>query len=168
MIKWKTLIRFKDVCVNKEHRVLLSYCPITAISALKVGHTCTASTATTDCGVATTTHLECSATAPTVCVCSTGYSGPTAGDCGGWHIPIVYCGRKKKEKTNKKRSAICSTWRSLCRRDSKPPNPPPHPTPTRTTHPPLPLILVWSCAVEETLNYNKASAPSFNKPRLHK
>ena len=101
---WKTLqiiwssqrffIRFKDVCVNKEHRVLLSYGPITAIPALKVGHTCTAGTVTTDCGVATTTHLECSATAPTVCVCSTGYSGPTGGDCGGWHIPIVYCGRK--------------------------------------------------------------------------
>ena len=52
------------------------------IPALKIGHTCTAGTATTDCGVTTTTHLECSATAPTVCVCSTGYSGSPGGDCG--------------------------------------------------------------------------------------
>ena len=99
-IKSKTLIRFKDVCVNKEHRVLLSYCRITAIPALKVGHTCTAGSATTDCGDATTTHLECSATAPTVCVCSTGYSGPTAATV----VDDKYSFLSKGKKTNKKHS----------------------------------------------------------------
>ena len=75
----------------------LVFYPVSAeIPALKIGHMWAAGTATTDCGNATTTHLECSATAPTVCVCFTVYSGPTAGDCGGWHIIIVYCGRKNK------------------------------------------------------------------------
>ena len=62
----------------------LVFYPVSAeIPALKIGHMWAAGTATTDCGNATTTHLECSATAPTVCVCSTGYSGSPGGDCGG-------------------------------------------------------------------------------------
>lgn len=59
---------------------ILNCCPITEIPALKVGHACTASTATAECGDATTTHLECSTTS-LVCVCSAGYIGATGGDC---------------------------------------------------------------------------------------
>ena len=174
-IKSKTLIRLKDVCVNKEHRVLLSCCPITAIPALKVGHTCTA--------------------------CLSNYwlrwcHNYTSGmfrHCPDrlrllhglqrahwrrlWWVTHTYSllWKKKQTKklTNKKHSATCSTWRCLCRSDSYPPthHPPPntpHTPHPRTTHPPLSLILVWSCAVEETLNSNKASSLSFNKSRLHK
>ena len=139
MIKSKISFDSKTFALTKGQS-LLSYCPITAIPALKIGHTCTASTATTDCGNATTTHLECSATTPTVCVCSTGYSGSPGGDCGRWHIHIVYCGRrkrkkKKKKKTHKKHSAACSTWRSLCPSDSYPLSPTPNHPSTPVPHP---------------------------------
>ena len=81
---------------TKTKQKLVFY-PVSAeIPALKIGHMWAAGTATTDCGNATTTHLECSATAPTVCVCSTGYSGSPGGDCSGLHIIIVYCGRRRK------------------------------------------------------------------------
>ena len=76
---------FLSLKKEKEKKSLIFYPVSVEIPASKFGHTCTASTASTDCGVATTTHLECSDTAPTVCVCSTGYSGSPGGDCGGWH-----------------------------------------------------------------------------------